>query len=205
MFSPRESEAVLEELGDKFPLALVRATDAAREDLSDLRSWRPDWIVAMFQREVAGILHSRIWAHLMSELEDVEGITFHTQEPFREICTTTPMGRTFKMRVKRHSEDDRISSYSTASDLEIWGGAVVTFSGMEQITLAAGYRWISETGEVGAPVISYREGKDNVIWAVEVDAGIAGSATSLHYTPILPPLPGVELAAADRDEEYEAE
>ncbi|WP_211374002.1 hypothetical protein [Cellulomonas fimi] len=202
MFSPRESETVLSELGSKFPLALVRATDAARGDLRSLRRWRSDWLQGMFQREVAGIVHARIWAHLMAELDSVDGVTFRTEEPYREVRVVTPLGRTFKVRVKRHSEGDRISSYTTPSDVEFWGGAVLSFDGLEEVPLAAGYRWEAATGDVGAPVISYREGKENVIWAVEVDAGQADAAAPLRYTPIAPPgLPKIDLAASRRDAE----
>lgn len=201
MFSPQDSDSVLGEIGSKFPLALVHATDAARDDLRELRSLKPDWLQGMFQREVAGIVHARIWEHLRAELDGVGGITFRTEEPYREVRIVTPLGRTFKVRVKRHSEGDRISSYPTPSDLQFWGGAVVTFEGLEEVPLAAGYRWQAATNDVGAPVISYREGKENVVWAVEVDAGAAGGVEPLRYTPILPSLPQVDLAASVRDEE----
>lgn len=195
MFSPRDSEAVLGELGSKFPLALVNATNAARDDLSELRQWRPNWLVGMFQREIAGIVHSRIWSHLTSELDGVDGINFRTEEPFRVAAVSTPLGRTFTVRVKRHSETDRISSYPTLPDLQFWGGARVTLDGLDDVPLAAGYRWDSTTGQIGAPVLSYREGKDNVIWAVEIDAGAPGGAIPITYTPILPDLRQVDLAA----------
>ncbi|ROS78718.1 hypothetical protein [Cellulomonas sp. PhB143] len=201
MFSPRDSDIVLQELGDKFPLALVRATSAAGSDLRELRTWRPEWLQSMFQREVAGIVHARIWDHLTADLDGVDGIEFRTGEPFREVRIVTALGRTFKVRVKRHSEDDKISSYPTPSDLEFWGGAVVALEGLEEVPLAAGYRWVAATGEVGAPVISYREGKENVVWAVEVDADAAGGVAPLRYTPILPTLPQIDLAASQRGDE----
>ncbi len=169
-----------------------------------MRAWQPGWFPTMFQREVAGIVHARIWAYLTAELEDVDGIAFRTTEPFREVRIVTPLARTFKVRVKRHSEEDRISSYPTPSDLEFWGGVAATFEGLEEVPLAAGYRWDAATGEVGVPVISYREGKDNVVWAVEVDADAAGGAVPLRYTPILPELPQIDLAAGVRDEETDA-
>ncbi|MFT4189796.1 MAG: hypothetical protein QM621_14625 [Aeromicrobium sp.] len=200
MFSPRDQDAVLTELGSKFPAALITATNSARNDLDALREWRPGWVLAMFQREVAGFIHSRIWDHLTTELDSVDGITFRTAEPHREATVSTPLGRSFKIRVKRHSEGDQISSYPTISDLEFWGGASISFEGLEQISLAAGYRWDSTLGQIGAPVLSYREGKENVIWAVEVDAGEADGLTPITYTPILPDLPRIDLADALADE-----
>jgi hypothetical protein len=142
-------------------------------------------------------------SHLTGELDGVDGISFRTEEPFRVAAVSTPLGRTFTVRVKRHSEADRISSYPTPSDLEFWGGAKVTLDGLDDVPLAAGYRWDAVTGQIGAPVISYREGKDNVIWAVEVDAGASGETVPITYTPILPDLPQVDLAADLADERAE--
>lgn len=204
MFSPHDQDRVLSELGDKFPQALVHATDAAREDLHAMRDWRPGWFPSLFQREVAGIIHSRIWAHLTTDLDGLAEITLRTEEPFREVRIASPIGRTFTIRVKRHSEEDQIRSYRTPQDVEFWGGAVMTLEGLEEITLSAGYRWDSVTGEIGLPVITYREGKENVIWAVEVARGDAG-VTPIQYTPIQPPLPRVDLASDLPDEENDAE
>lgn len=190
---------MLDELGDKFPHALVTATDGAREDLQEMRTWKPSWFPSMFQREIAGVVHARIWARLQQELDGVGDIKLVTREPFREVHISTLMGRTYTLRVKRHREGDRISSYSTLSDVEFWGGVVATFDGMEEVSLAAGYRWNSLSGTVGQPVISYREGKENIIWAVELDHGVELGAP-LRRTPILPTLPVIDLAGADEDE-----
>ena len=199
MFSAHDSDEVLGELGSKFLEGLARATDAAREDLRDLRAWHPDWVAQMFQREVAGFVHSRIWAHLTLLLDGVDGFAFTTREPHREASISGPTGRTFVVRVKRHNEGDRISSYPTATDIEFWGGGQMPFEGWEAVSLAAGYRWASDTGEVGPAVISYREGKNNVIWAVEIDGGAADGSVPLTYTPILPDLPQIDLAAGIRN------
>lgn len=202
MFSPLDADAVLEELGSKFPLALVRAVDSARADLRALRAWKPDWLVGLFQREVAGVIHARIWTYLTAELDGIDGITFRTDEPHREIAVSAAMGRTFRLRVKRHSDGDQISSYPTSSDLAFWDGkADASFEGLEEIHLAAGYRWDPTTADIGAPVISYREGKSNVIWAVEVDAGHGDAAVPMSYVPIPPSLPQVDFAASERDGE----
>jgi len=193
MFSPRDSQTVLDELGSKFLLALVRATDSARDDLASMREWNPGWFPYFFQRDIACVVHSRIWAALMSELEEVDGVNLRTEEPFREVRISTGSGRTYTLRIKRHSEDDQIRSYSTPTDLAFWGGLSATFEGMEEVRLAAGYRWLAASGDVGNPVVSYREGKDNPIWAVEVDTGAAGSVTPVEYRPVSPTMPQVDL------------
>ncbi|WP_147918842.1 hypothetical protein [Ruania zhangjianzhongii] len=76
----------------------------------------------------------------------------------------------------------------------------MTLEGMEEVSLAAGYRWNALTGEVGAPVITYREGKENVVWAVEVE-GRGQGTTAIHYTPIQPVLPDIDLATDLSDDE----
>lgn len=101
-------------------------------------------------------------------------------------------------RVKRHNESDRIRSYSTPSDLVFWSGASVTFEGFERVPLAVGYRWKRDTREIGSAVISYREGKNNVVWAYSIDGGGAG-AEPFVYEPILPNLPTVDLLDASRE------
>jgi hypothetical protein len=65
--------------------------------------------------------------------------------------------------------------------------------GLELVTLAAGYRWDPELREIKAPVISYRDGKDNPIWAVELAEPDDG-ASAITWTPIPggPSLPAVE-------------
>lgn len=71
--------------------------------------------------------------------------------------------------------------------------------------LAVGDRWNSGTGSVGEPVISYREGKGNVIWAVALEEGRAEGAP-LRRTPLPPTLPWVDLATGlDEKEADQAE
>ncbi|MFI2568881.1 hypothetical protein ACH473_10485 [Cellulosimicrobium funkei] len=194
---------VLGEIGDKFPLALVKATDSARQDLADLRQWKPAWFPMMFEREIAGIVHTRIWANLMAELDDVPGFEFRNKEPHREVKISTSAGRTYTVRVKRHTAKDRVRSYPTSSALHFWGGLTATFEDMEEVSLAAGYRWDAVSGEVGLPVISYREGMENPIWTVEVDAKAAEGAATIDYTQITDPaLPTVDLLdSAEEDDE----
>lgn len=147
---------------------------------------------------------STIWAHLEDELYGVDGIEFVSREPHRQINLQTPVGRVYTMRVKRHSQRDRIRSYSTLSDVRFWSGGVKpTIEGLECINLAVGYRWRKDTRDIGAAVISYREGKHNVVWAYTIDPGSAGSAAPFTYTPIVPELPQIDLR--DSQDSHQAE
>ena len=203
MFDPSNPDDVLADLGAVFPAALLRATDAARDDLREFRTLRPGWALGMFQREVAGFIHSRIWANLSESLSGEAGLSLRTQEPHREVTLASGPGRTYTFRVKRHSEEDRIRSYPTPTDLEFWGGADITFDGMEKVHLAAGYRWQADTGEIGPAVISYREGKENIVWAMEIEGQAGAGVLPFSYKPIQPSLPDVDLAVAQFEQEQE--
>lgn len=195
MFSPRDSQAVLDDLGDKLPYAVMRATDLARQDYAKLRATFPDWMPRFFERDAANVIHSRIWAHLEDELDSADGIECVSREPHRQINVQAPTGRMYTMRVKRHGLRDRIRSYPTLSDVRFWSGGFQqdAIEGLERINLAVGYRWDTYTREIGPAVISYREGKNNVFWAVTIEEGHAGGTGPFTYTPIVPQLPVVDL------------
>jgi hypothetical protein len=198
MFSPRDSQVVLDDLGDKFPAALLKATNATRGDFATFRQEHPDWVARMFERDLANLIHPRLWAHLEDELEGIDGVTMVAQEPTREIGISTAGGRGYVARVKRHNANDQIRSYPTMTDVIFWSGGQDTLDGFERTSLAVGYRWDRDTREIGSPVISYREGKKNVVWAFAIDDGAAG-AQPIEYKPILPSLPGVDLLDASRE------
>ncbi|MCR6703169.1 MAG: hypothetical protein NVV66_00170 [Cellulomonas sp.] len=196
MFSAADSDLVLDEIGDKVLAAIVRATNGARDDWAEVCTWRPDWVAEMFEREKAGIIHSRIWFRLQEQLEGVANVNMQTREPHRDLVVQTIGGRSYAFRVKRHSQTDRISSYSTRSDVAYWTGeGMPSFPGMELVNLAAGYRWDNEANAMGETVISYREGKQNVLWAYVLDEGQAG-AEPITRRPLEPTLPQVDLRRA---------
>lgn len=201
---------VLGEVGDKVVEAIAVSTDRARGDFRDFRIWRPLWLPTMAQRTIAGLIHERIWAHLIQELEPLrrDGVRVVDQEPVREVTVTTDTARTYRFRFKRHSERDLIRSYPTPTDLRFWGepAAVATFDGMEEVRLAAGYRWDSEAREIGATVVSYREGKSNPVWVAEIASQISG-VRPIEWTNDRPGLPYIErtLSAGDGEVENESE
>lgn len=206
MFSPRDPQSVLDDLGDKFALGFARAVAATRADWTLHRGEHPDWTSGYFQRESANLIHSRLWSHMGSEFEGVAEITLVSKEPLRVVCVQTPVGRTYEMRAKRHSANDFIASYPTLSDITFWSTGANTLDDLERIRLAIGYRWDKVTGEIGVPVISYREEKSNPIWAYTLEDGGAAGAQPV-YRPIPtggPSLPEVvRLGDDDREEQQE--
>jgi hypothetical protein len=203
MFSPRNSQSVLDEIGDKVPVALLVATGKARDDFEEYKSHFRSWLPGLFERDMANVIHPRLFTHLKDELEDVPGVSFVDREPHRELIVQVPtVGRTYRMRVKRHSSRDRIRSYPTASDVRFWsgGGGSGTFEGLETINLALGYRWRKDLREIGEPVISFRENKGNPVWAYAIEDDLSGGVVPITYTPVLPDLPSIDLRRASEED-----
>lgn len=202
MYSPDNSSDVVSDLDGKFTEALVRATGRARGDFETLRQEHPDWVAPMFERTVANIIHERLWQAMRQALDGVADFTFKEAEPVREIVyKVAGTGRTYVLRLKRHDERDRISSYPTRTDIQFWAGVVQTFDDFEIVNLAAGYRWDRETREIGVPVISYREGKSNVVWSYTLEPA-AGVGTPIVWNPIVgPSLPNVDLLRASEGQD----
>lgn len=200
MFSPTDPDAVLAELGDKFLTGFSGAVTAARSDIADMRSWRPVWFPGMSTRCLSNLIHDRIWAHVVTAIEDAESVNLIEKGPTREIQA----GMNLRLRVKRHRENDKISTYPTQTALEFYLQGPPALSGLELITLAAGYRWDHDLREILAPVVSYRDGKDNPIWAVELSEP-ATTAEPITWTPIKgPSLPEVEFGPSAEEGEDEA-
>lgn len=190
MFStpyPTDDEVVAE-LGDKFLAALVNAVSGARSDINDMREWRPSWFPVMHSRVLSNIIHDRIWARLVAEIDSDPDTTVIEKGATREVT----VGLHLRLRVKRHHIGDKISTYPTRTAIEFWQQSTnYQIPGLEEVRIAVGYRWDPETREVGAPLLSLRDGKDNVIWAVELDEPAGGVA--VKWTPIEPTLPSIEL------------
>lgn len=51
--------------------------------------------------------------------------------------------------------------------------------------------------EIGAPLLSLRDGKDHVIWVVELDEPAAG--VKITWTPIEPTLPSIDFGDLGED------
>ncbi len=198
MISPLVPDAVLSGLGDKFLVAFSGSVVSARTDVAEMRAWRPAWFPTMHSRCLSNLIHDRIWAHLVSAVEGDPASVVHDEGPTRQI----QVGTNFLLRIKRHRRGNRIGTYPTQTALQFWlQDNNQALDGLELITLAAGYRWDDELREVKAPVLSYRDGKDNPIWAIELDEPAAG-ATSIRWNPIdVPDLPTVDFGELGEENE----
>jgi len=203
MFSADDPDAVLAELGDEFLRSIALAVAFARQDVGDMRAWRPGWFPNMSPRCLANLIHDRIWAHLAVAVDNDKTVNLFESGATREI----QVGAHFRFRVKRHHGDDSNSTYPTRTALGFYVQEQPTLPGFELVKLAAGYRWAPEAREILAPVISYRDGTDNPIWAVELsepDEGVEGKP--ITWAPIVDPsLPVIDIDGAAAESEAGSE
>jgi Zn-dependent peptidase ImmA (M78 family) len=69
------------------------------------------------------------------------------------------------------------------------------------MTLAMGYIWDPELGEIGDAILSSRDGKDNPVWSVTLNPNDGESATDITWAPVPPELPQLDLSEiVDEDE-----
>lgn len=189
MFSLPTDAQVAAELGDKFLMCFVDAVDAARDDYTTFRQWRPGWFASFTNRFTSNFVHERVWAHMIDGLDDDAEVAILDKEPRRELT----VGGRYVMRIKRHSETERIRSYPTSTALDFWTQKPA-LDGLEKITLAIGYIWDPEERAVKAPVLSLRDGLDEPpVWAIRFQ-GRGGKANPIAWEPIEPTDPTLDLS-----------
>lgn len=169
-------------LGDKVVDALVQAVELTQRDYLTYRVTHPDWVAAHTPRGLANWIHDIMWSHVVRALDGVSGIHIVDKGVTREIL----VGINLRVRVKRHDQVGAVASYPTQGALDFFDQDVVAvFDGMEETRLIAGYLWIPDTLDIGAAVLSLRDGKNSVIWMDDLPT----APTMPVATPINPPVP----------------
>jgi hypothetical protein len=191
-----DSDRVLGDLGIDFVHAFMDAVDGARSDFGAFKDWQPGWFPSFTGRFTANFLHERIWARLVRAVDGMEGIHVNDHEPVRELRS----GTTYLIRIKRHHPGDRISAYPTEGSSAFWSNGMLTLEGLESFSLALGYYWDAELRAVGNAILSFRDGKDNPIWAIQLRRD-AGNASGFAWTPVAPDLPEIDLSGVVREAE----
>jgi hypothetical protein len=194
-----DSEQVLADLGDRFVNSFISAVDGAREDFAELRAWQPSWFPSFTGRFTANFLHERIWDRLVRAVDGVEGIHISDREPVRELRS----GTAYLIRIKRHHPGDRISAYPTEASSAFWSNSQLTLDGMEAFSLALGYYWDADLRAVGDAILSFRDGRDNPIWAIQL-RNDTGNAAGFAWAPVAPDLPEIDLSRVVREAEEES-
>ncbi len=194
-----DSDQVLHDLGEGFVHAFIDAIDGARDDYAALKAWQPGWVPSFTSRFIANFLHERIWDRLVRSSDGMEGIQVNDREPIRELRS----GTTYLIRIKRHRPGDRISAYPTEESSAFWSNSILTLEGLESFGLALGYYWDANRRVMGEAILSFRDGKDNPIWAVELRRDPADAA-GFSWVPVAPDLPEIDLSGIIRKTKGEA-
>ncbi|MGC0367114.1 hypothetical protein ABH922_005166 [Rhodococcus sp. 27YEA15] len=190
MNSYPDRQKVVDDLGEKFLDAFVASVDKARADLEEFRDFRPEWFVNFSKRFVAGFIHERIWDSMLRTADEGD-IHFKDDEPTREIH----IGTNYVVRIKRHTENLKITSYPTTGALAFWtNSATAQLPDLELWSLAMGYIWNPEEAAIGDTILSFRDSKDTPIWSILLHSGQSGQATGITWTPVDPQLPQLDLS-----------
>lgn len=192
-------QTVRDELGDKFIVEFISSVSDARSDLAEFREWRTEWFIDFTNRFVANFVHERLWSSMVRRVSEFDDVAVVDKEPVRQIFHS---GR-YSIRFKRHRPGSAISAYPTAGSALFWTNSA-TLPTLESVSLAMGYIWNADLGEVGDPVLSFRDGKDNPIWALTL-AEEEGEEGGFTFGPIDPELPTLDLSDVLSDDEDSAE
>lgn len=172
-------EAVLDDLGEKPVAAFAKSVQLARSDLTEYRTAFPLWVTDASNRGLANWIHDRLMARLIVLAEDIDGMAITGNGVTREAI----VGLKYRFRVKRHDEKARVASYETATFLDFVLQPTPVLPGFEEVRLIAGYEWDRELIQIGDPVITLRDGKDNVLWTARLIEGDDGIVTGTVIAP----------------------
>jgi len=193
------AEQVIDDLGDKVAQGLAIMVARTRADLALYRQTFPRWVADSTDRGLLSWCHDRAWAHAVAIFDLVREVSFVDRPPTRELY----VGIRYRLRVKKHDIDGAIATFLTQGALDFLEQEPATLDGLEEVRLIAGYGWDPELREIGAAVISLRDGHNKVIWMHELDeptGGVTGTTT-----PILPPTvprpPRIERPGASEGEQ----
>ena len=94
----------------------------------------------------------------------MESVTLVEQGVTREAV----VGGFFRLRLKRHHLLGEVSTFPTPTALAFLKQPEGQFPGMESVHLIAGYEWDSDERQILRPVLSLRDGQDDLQWLVEL-------------------------------------
>jgi hypothetical protein len=164
--NPFDMEALLDQLGDKVTGAVAAAVVEVRADLALYRAEHPGWASSDSERGLANWINDRLWDHLVRLLDGVDVVAIGERGSTRELIVRDRI----RIRVKRHDMNGAIATYPTRTALSFYKQScqLVLFDGLPEVYLAVGYVWERESREIGVPVVSLRDGVDNLVWMHEL-------------------------------------
>ena len=162
-------EVVVDELGDKVTSGLAEMIARTRDDLASYRRTFPSWVASATERGLFNWCHDRAWSHALEIFDGVHEVSFVDAMPTREVW----VGTRYRLRVKKHDADGRITTYPTQGALDFYTQNAWRLDGLDEVHLAVGYRWHRDLREVGPAVLSLRDGLDNLVWMHDLPLPIA--------------------------------
>lgn len=192
-------EQVQADLGDKVVLGLALMVARVRQDLTVYRRTFPAWVADSTDRGLLNWCHDRAWAHITTILDDHPEVHLVDRPPLRELC----VGTTYRLRVKKHDIEGKVSTYLTQGALDFLEQEPQTLPGLEEVRLIAGFKWDPELRTVGAAVLSLRDGHDKLVWMHELEEPQedVGPAPVPIQPPSDPTPPRIGLVADEEREE----
>lgn len=191
MKSHSGSDQIIEALGSKVIEALGAAVARTRLDLERYRTALPDIVATSSPRGLANWFHDRAWHHVVTELQDRDDVVVVDKGPVRELV----VNGTYRIRIKRHDTKGRVSTYPTQTAREFLGQPPeqLVLDGLAEVHLMAGYQWDSTTHTIGPPVLSARDGLDNLLWMVDLPEPTEDGAIAPITDPTTPAPPTIEF------------
>lgn len=181
MIDAGNSQLVVNALGQAPLDAIGKAVGLTRTDLNTYRSSLPAIAARHSQRGMLNWVHDQFFAHVRAQFEThVDATSVLDREPTRDIF----VGETFRLRFKKHSDDDMVSSYPTDGFLGFVSQDDPQL--IQEVRLIGGYRWDPETREIGTAVLSARDGKHKVLWVVELAETASDDNGVVHFQPQVP-------------------
>ncbi len=186
-----QPDIVVDDLTPEFVSGFVDAVAGAEQDRLLFYSEHPDWATTYQQRFVAMLLHERIWGRLSSQFERNADIVVRDDENRREFSVA---GK-YLVRVKRHKENDKISTYPTRAAQAFYRNPQSTLDGGQTWSLAMGYMWAD--GAVAYPLVTLRNGIDVPVWGAELVRDTADGIPTIRTRLIEDvPMPAFDLDGA---------
>lgn len=180
MIDVGNTQSVVQALGQAPLDAIGKAVGLARADLKTYRTTLPAMAARHSQRGILNWVHDQFFAHVRAQFEThVNATSVLDREPTRDIF----VGETFRLRFKKHSDDDMVSSYPTDGFLGFVAQDVPQL--IQEVRLIGGYRWDPEAREIGTAVLSARDGKQKILWVVELAEATADDGVA-HFQPQAP-------------------
>lgn len=167
-------------MGDKVVDGLAGSVRSGAADFQRYRKVLPDLAAQHKARGMANVVHDFVWHHVAAAFDELKEIRLKDDGVTRELLVRAD----FRLRLKKHRLDGRVSSYPTKAALNFFSQDEDLF-GSTTWNLAFGYAWDEDLAEILYPVLSLRDGTfDHCLWMTEFPAAAAQNSA------IRPPLAG---------------